>query len=291
MVFGGFSMLTIKILNEAFLEAIKGRWIKSISGVYYLKYIGLVDDLSRRESRETYIERIREEQLYQKYSYFGFYEVYSDYEAYKKLTASLDYSKLINHETVEDSNLLQELENKQKATEEWANTDPEKFIVENLNLLFSNIEIIKGNPRYYYATMPATGFYSTATSFFSRSGQTLIPIGLLLEEWIKGNFIQICSNCGNTSYSLYTSSNDLKYLECEELSLCPSCNSYEKIWTERRAEWMDLREIIRQKKNIIRTYRFDTVVKDLIAISGGTVIKRPNVSFIENRRWKAKISK
>ena len=275
-------MLTIKLLNESFLEAIKGRWIKSISGVYYFKYIELIDDPYRRESRKSYVEKNIEDQLYSKYKYYCFYEIYSDFEAYKKLYSSFDYSKLITHETVDDLDLIRELDGKQKTTEKWAKTDPVKFITDNINILFDNIEIIRGNLRYYYSDMPATGFYG-------RYGQTLIPIGLLLDNWVKGNFMQKCSSCGADSFSIYISPNKLKYPESEEIAICPSCRNYEKTRTMRRDEWMDLRDTVYQKKNKIRTYRFDTVVQDLIDISSGTVISRPNVLFADSRRLDSNI--
>ncbi len=128
--------------------------------------------------------------------------------------------------------------------------------------------------------MPATGYYG-------RYGATLIPVGLLLEEWLKGNFMQKCSNCGDNSYSLYSSSSTINYPECTEISLCPSCKNYEEIRTGRRDLWMNLRNTVYQKKNKVRTYRFDTVVKDLIDISSGTAINRPNVSFIVNSKLMA----
>ena len=269
-------MLTIKLLNESFLEAIKGKWIKSISGVYFLKYTGISDMPYGVEFRKTYVSPGIKDQLRLKHGYYEFYEIYSDFEAYKKLWGSFDYSKLISHETVEDLSLLQELDTKQKTTEQWAKTNPVKSIVNNLNILFDNIEIIRGNLRYFYSIMPATGYYG-------RFGVTIIPVGLLLEEWLKGNFMQKCRNCGENSYSLYSSSSTINYPECKEISLCPSCKSYEDIRTLRRDKWMELRDTVHKEKNEIRTYRFDTVVQDLKNIINGIVVKRPNVSFVAKK--------
>ena len=270
-------MLTIKLLNESFLEAIRGKWIKSISGVNFLKYTGISDMPYGVEFRKSYVYPGIRDQLRLKHGYYEFYEIYSDFEAYKKLWGSFDYSKLISHETVEDLSLIQELDIKQKTTEQWAITDPVKFIVNNLNILFDNIETIRGNLRYFYSIMPATGFYS-------RYGATFIPVGLLLEEWLKGNFMQKCSTCGDDSYSLYISPNRFKYPECAELALCPSCKNYEEIRTDRRDLWMNLRDTVHLKKNKVRIYRIDTVVQDLKDISNGIVVNRPNVSFAVKKR-------
>jgi hypothetical protein len=257
-------MLTIKILNESFLEAIKGKWIKSISGVDYLKYVGLVDAPYRAE--KNYQKKESANHLYQNYC---FYEIYSNFEAYKAEYESFDYSKYINHETVEDSGLIQELDDKLNRTEEWSKTDKIQFIADNLTLLLENRNLINNNRRYYSSYMPATGFFS------KYSGFTYIPIGLLLKAWRNGKLNYVCSKCGNVSYSLFITANG-GYPYSKEISLCPSCKSYELIKENKNEEWSDFRSIVNKNymnKKTIHAYRFDTVINELKTISEGAMLK------------------
>jgi hypothetical protein len=242
-------MLTLKVLNESFMAAIENKWIKSISGVYFLKYTGTIPSEIPYEKFSSNINKPKDSGLNQKDMYHCFYEIYSDYEAFRELKPRFKYKDLINHEIVESKDLIRELDEKQRRTDRWNKLDKRTFIAQNLPTVFKHKDLIYSNPRYYWAEVPNAGVYLPYLGL-------RISLGFLLEMWDQGQLIHPCSKCGNPSYSI-------GYSKHTEILVCPTCQNYHFEQSGDYYLWRDIASTCRQEKPDIRTFRFDTIVDNL----------------------------
>ncbi len=221
-------MLTLQIINQSFLEGIKGKWLKSISGINFIKYTG-----TTTESQPSY----------------SFYTVYSNFEAYKILKPAFSYKEFIDYETVDSLELIEILNKKQEDADRWERMDKDLFMAENIPLFLDKKDQIYHDKHLFHAAVPEGGIFHWHFS-------SAVSIGQLLQEWEKGNLIQKCSFCGKPAYSI-------RYTPSGETSICPNCRTSFTTGKMNMPLWVTLGQSHNQSKKQIRPFRLDTVAQKL----------------------------
>lgn len=221
-------MLTSQIINKSFLESIKNKWLKSISGINFIKYT--------RTATESP-------------PFYSFYTVYSDFEAYKILKSAFSYKELIDYETVDSPELIEILNKKQEDTDMWERTDKDLFMAENIPLFLDKKDQIYHDKHLFHAEVPEGGIFHWHFS-------SAVSIGQLLQEWEKGNLMQKCNTCGKPAYSV-------NYTPSGETSICTNCRISFTTGKMNMPFWVNLGQSHNQSKKQIRPFRLDTVAQKL----------------------------